>query len=302
MVAIRSRFVESNTETARPTLHVRGVRRVVTVPSASTRTAGWPVPPPYVMNSELASSAEEQVLFADWTDPPWASGRISPAEESLRFRQLNFCAHRLSQLYKEAARSWSPSAHQRYAMWMERYNAVRHLLIDSNLGLVYDLLRRNRFAILDRDEILSEGMLAFLRAVDTFDPWRGFRFSTYACNAMLRAFSRAAGRQSRRRALFGAAYDPSYEMGDGSDALQGEKDVLYSERLREILKSNSAELSLVEREVLAKRYPRLNDEERMTLDGVGDFLAISKERVRQIERVALRKLRRALELDPILKC
>ncbi len=301
MVALRNRVSEPASEDARPRLHISGRRRVVTAPSKSTRTAGWPVPPRYVMNDELSDPSEEQTLFANWTNPPWPSGRITPDEESLCFKQLNFAAYKLSRLYTEVVSSWSPTAHKRYAIWLERHTALRSHLIDANLGLVYDLMRRNRFSILDRDEILSEGMLAFLRAVDTFDPWRGFRFSTYACNAMLRAFSRAAGKQAHRRSVFSSSTIPANELHDASEAIQNDEGLLYVERLRGILESNSAELSHVEREVLAKRFPRPTDGERLTLDGIGRHLDVSKERVRQIERVALRKLRRALEKDPVLK-
>lgn len=301
MVALRNETARQSTQEARPSLKIVGRRRVVTAPSQSSRTAGWPVPPRYVSNDELSDPSAEQNLFADWVEPPSPSGRITPAEETLRFKQLNYCACHLSRLYTEVVRSWSPSAHKRYAKWLERHTAIRSHLIEANLGLVYDLLRRNRFSILDRDEILSEGMLAFLRAVDTFDPWLGFRFSTYACNAMMRAFSRAAGRQARRRALFSSMPFPSSELKDESEVGQPDGELLYAERLRRILKSNSADLSYVEREVLAKRFPPPSDGVRLTLDGIGRHLDVSKERVRQIERVALRKLKRALERDPVLK-
>lgn len=301
MVALRNQSTQQAPQDARPALKVLGRRRVVTAPSDSAHTAGWPVPPRYVTNGELSDPEMERVLFANWADPPWSNGRISLEEESLRFKQLNYSAYKLSKLYANVSRNWSPGAHQRYAIWLERHTAIRQLLIEANLGLVYDLLRRNRFSILDRDEILSEGMLAFLRAVDTFDPWRGFRFSTYACNAMIRAFSRAAGRQARRRALFTSNGVPASEFEDESSASDADGDLLYAERLHQILKTNSAELSYVEREVLAKRFPPPADGDRLTLDGIGRHLDVSKERVRQIERVALRKLRRALERDPVLK-
>ena len=48
-------------------------------------------------------------------------------------------------------------------------------------------------------EIVSEGNMALMRAVDKFSVDRGFKFSTYACRAILKAFSRTAMKSSRHR-------------------------------------------------------------------------------------------------------
>lgn len=278
------------------------MRRVVTKASKSTRIAGWLHPPPYIMNNELRRSATERTLFVDWVDPPvWDDGRLSPAEEVLRFKQLHYCAYKLSRLYQQAIKSFRPSIHREYALWVNRYHSIRQRLIDANLGLVYDLIGRSRFNLLDRDEMGSEGMMALLRAVDTFDPWRGFRFSTYACNAILRAFSRAALRDSRRRSLLTVPFDPEFEKSTLADDRRVENRQLYVERLGDILRRNEAELTEVERQVLSKRFPADSEDDRMTLDRIGRQMRVSKERVRQIQLSALQKLRRAVEHDSVLR-
>lgn len=277
------------------------MRRVVTKSSNSTRIAGWLHPPPYIMNAELRRARIEETLFADWIDPPWDTGRINHQEEVLRFKQLHYCGYKLSRLYQAAVKSNRPSIQKEYGRWVFRYNAIRQRLIDANLGLVYDLIGRSRFSSLDRDEMVSEGMMALLRAVDTFDPWRGYRFSTYACNAILRAFSRAALRDSRRRSLLTVPFDPEFEQSDFPEARRGEEEMLYLERLNSIMRGNEAELSDVERMVLSKRFPADEEADRMTLDRIGRQMRVSKERVRQIQLSALGKLRRAIEEDSILK-
>src|SRR5204863_7885212 len=117
-----------------------------------------------------------------------------------------------------------------YCKWIERYNLIRERLIQANLGLVYDLIGRSRFGSLERDEMSSEGMMALLRAVDTFDPWRGFRFSTYACNAILRAFSRAALHDSKRRNLVVASWDPEFEKSDAPEVRLADQRGLFPAR------------------------------------------------------------------------
>ncbi|MCK6456948.1 MAG: sigma-70 family RNA polymerase sigma factor [Phycisphaerae bacterium] len=275
------------------------MRRVVTKTSKSKRIAGWLHPPPYIMNREFKRRHIERELFEDWTDPPWMPGRIDPADEVRIFKQFHYCAYKLSVLYKTAVTSYRPSIHKEYARWVERYHSLRQRLIDANLGLVYDLIGRSRFSTLDRDEMVSEGMMALLRSVDTFDPWRGYRFSTYACNAILRAFSRAAMRDSRRRSLLTVPYDPEFEKSDLPRIRSEDREGLYVERLDSILRHNDAELTSVERSVLAKRFPEEHND-RMTLDRIGREMRVSKERVRQIQLSALNKLRRAIETDEVL--
>ncbi len=280
------------------------MRRVVTKKSNSAHIAGWLHPPPYIMNVELECSSTEKILFADWTELPVNASRIDPIEETLLFKQLNFCAYRLSHFYQQAARSFRPSINPQYDCWASRYHAIRQRLIDANIGLVYNLLGRSRFMGPDHDELLSEGMIALLRAVDTFDPWRGFRLSTYACNAILRAFAKLAYRDVRRRSTLTAEFDPEFEKSDFPETRRAESEMLYVERLSEIMRNNRAELSHVEREVLSRRFPAPNQPleyyPRPTLDRVGRQMLLSKERIRKIEFRAFCKLRRAIGEDAVL--
>src|SRR5262249_9230206 len=101
------------------------MRRIVTKVSKSSRIAGWLHPPPYIMNPELKKSGIEEALFVNWTEPPWGTGRIDHEEEVLRFKQLHFCAYRLSRLYQSAVKSYRPAIHKDYAKWVNRYHAIR---------------------------------------------------------------------------------------------------------------------------------------------------------------------------------
>ncbi len=278
------------------------MRRIVTKKSNRAALASWMLPPPYIRNPELARPSTEKKLFADWDVSGAGKGRLDPSEETFHFKRLHFCAYHLSRLYRRAERSpRSKRIHRAYCMWTQRYHAIRERLIEANLGLVYDLIGRSRFGNLDRDEMSSEGMMALLRAVDTFDPWRGFRFSTYACNAILRAFSRAAMRDSKRRNLMSVSFEPSFEKSDSLDRRRDDDRNLYRERLRRILDANDAELTQVERLVLERRFPSDEERPRETLDDIGREMNVSKERVRQIQLSALAKLRKSLDADAVLQ-
>jgi len=261
----------------------------------------WMQPPPYITNAELRSRRIEDRLFADWPGAAVGSGRLRPDEETLLFKQLHFCGYQLSRLYKAADRSVHSSKKRDYSMWAQRYHQVRTRLVEANLGLVYDLIGRSRFDNLDRDDMSSEGMMALLRAVDTFDPWRGFRFSTYACNAILRAFARAAIQDSRRRGKISGSYDEDFEKSDMPDQTRQDQRALFAERLRRILRMDNADLTDVEKTVLARRFPLEEGRTRQTLEEIGRMMRVSKERVRQIQLSAVAKLRQAMADDAVLQ-
>lgn len=258
-------------------------------------------PPPYIMNDELRQRRIEDELFADWPGPAAGTGRLPFIHETLLFKQLHYCGYRLSKIYKAANRTPSRSAQREYSRWINRYNLLRTRLTEGNLGLVYDLIGRTRFENLDREDMTSEGMMALLRAVDTFDPWRGFRFSTYACNAIIRAFSRAAMQDSKRRGKIAGPWDPEFEESDAPERRRDDQRELYEERLQRIMRMDNADLTDVEKTVLAHRFPLEEGQPRYTLEDIGRQMRVSKERVRQIQLSAIAKLRRAIGSDYVLQ-
>lgn len=274
--------------------------RITTRPSDRRALKRWMTPPPYITNPELKQRGIERELFAVWPGPAARTGRVLPSEETLLFKQLHYCGYRLSVLYTRAHRRAGSVTPREYNLWVDRYHQIRTRLTEGNLGLVYDLIGRSRFELLDREEMVSEGMLALLRAVDTFDPWRGFRFSTYACNAILRAFARAALQDSKRRSKIAGAWDPEFEESDQVDRRRADQRALFAERLQRILHLDSAELTDVEKTVLARRFPG-GAAQRQTLEEIGRRMRVSKERVRQIQLSAIGKLREAITRDAVLK-
>ncbi|HUN80954.1 MAG TPA: sigma-70 family RNA polymerase sigma factor [Phycisphaerae bacterium] len=276
--------------------------RVTTKLSERKSLRDWMAPPPFVTNVELRRRGLEKSLFANWPGAAAGSGRLRYEDETLLFKQLHFSAYKMSRLYTLASKvGVTPRIKREYSLWTQRYTQIRTRLTEGNLGLVYDLMGRSRFDNLEREEMSSEGMMALLRAVDTFDPWRGFRFSTYACNAILRAFSRAAMMDSKRRSKIAGPWDPEFEQSDMPELRKDHQRALFEERLQRILRMDNAMLSDVEKTVLARRFPMESDRERQTLEDIGKQMRVSKERVRQIQLSAISKLREALSSDLILQ-
>jgi RNA polymerase sigma factor (sigma-70 family) len=219
-------------------------------------------------------------------------GLEAPPEEEDLFVALHTCAYRAA---RQARRTVIPAAER--SKWAKRWQVVREHIVEKNLGLVYSMISRFGSRKVDEDDLLSDAMYALTRAVDRFNPWRGYRFSTYACNVIARALMRRGKRESNYRRLFPVQHDITMEQPEGMPDTQTE---LYVERLNRILDENLGELTDLESHILSQRFPPAR-ESRLTFQEIGQGVGLSKERVRQIQNIALDKLRDVLNLDPVLQ-
>ena len=145
--------------------------------------------------------------------------------------------------------------------------------------------------------------MALLRAVEKFDVARGFKFSTYACRAILKAFSRIAMKNSRYRQAFPTEFDPTMEKSDYQETRRADVEQDAVEELQRIIGENRAQLSDVEKTVIQARFAinRGQDAPALTLEEVGRVIGVTKERVRQIQNKALEKLRATIESEVLVK-
>lgn len=181
--------------------------------------------------------------------------------------------------------------------WFRRWQTLREAIVQANLGLVFMMIPRFRSKDVDEDELNSEAMLSMARAVDRFNPWRGYRFSTYACNCIARACMRRGRGEHQHRQRFPVYYDATLDTP--SELPDFEVD-LRVERLRNALQDSDNELTDLEEHVLRSRFPQ-DDSDRQTFKEIARTVGLSKERVRQIQNTALDKLRDYLQNDPMLQ-
>jgi len=247
----------------------------------------WYAPDRRIRTEAAARNAAE---LAEWAATE--AGLAAEPDEFALFTALHTCAYRATRCGRDKR---IPLLEREE--WFKRWRNIRECIVKKNLGLVYTMLNRSRSCDPDEDDRLSDAMFGLARAVERFNPWKGYRFSTYACNAILRVLVHRGARQRRYRALFPVQHDVSLERPSQSP---DSRTALYAERLTRVMSANLAELTELETRIIAERFPR-DREDRLTLQKIADGMGLSKERIRQIQDLSLRKLRVILEGDPILQ-
>ncbi|MGB7157907.1 MAG: sigma-70 family RNA polymerase sigma factor [Tepidisphaeraceae bacterium] len=218
-------------------------------------------------------------------------------EEKLMFLRFNYSKLRLGRLAKKILKDGIDKERaEQFIEWHRRFEHFREYLVRTNLALVLAMAKRTRLGETDFAEIVSEGNMALLRAVDKFNVDRGFKFSTYACRAILKAFSRTAMKSSRHRTRFPVEFEPDLEKSDWDTTRRDQVEEDCVDELKQIVDRNLAELSDVEQTVIRRRFNWQQQEENpLTLEEVGKIIGVTKERVRQIQNKALIKIRNVME-------
>lgn len=268
----------------------------------------------------------------------FASAKMAAAQRKLRKREL--AAGRSLDEFKKDVRM--------LLRWMDKSQEAKREMVESNLRLVISIAKKYTNRGLSFLDLIQEGNMGLMKAVEKFEYRRGYKFSTYATWWIRQAVTRAIADQARTiripvhmietinkvlrgakklmmetgreptpeelanelgitadrvREIYKIAQHPislQAEVGDGGESQFGDfledttadspSEVTGYSILKDKMSDVLATLTDRERKVLIQRFGLLDGKPK-TLEEVGVEFNVTRERIRQIEAKALRKMR-----------
>jgi RNA polymerase primary sigma factor len=213
---------------------------------------------------------------------------------------MNFLKWQALQLRKKVAEDLTKvkaTDLDRIEQIQEASQAVKNQIIRCNLRLVVSIAKRHVGPSSNFFELISDGNMSLMRAVEKFDYSRGNKFSTYASWAIVKNFARSIPEESHHRDRFVTGHDEMFEAA--ADRRTDEQEMeLVQKNLRITVQGFLDKLDPRERHIIQRRFG-LGGKEECTLESLGKELGITKERVRQIESRAQEKIRRLASQEQI---
>ncbi len=261
-----------------PDFHQPDAEDVILPPPPQTDRKSTAVKPPPGLPPYLASL--------------YAIPLLTKEEEVHYFRKMNYFRFRAAELRKSLDRT-QPRAREmdQIEHLLNEATEIKNFLIRSNLRLVVSIAKRHMKPNTSFFEMVSDGNMSLIRAIEKYDFTRGFKFSTYASWAIMKNYARSIPAESVQLDRFRTGNEEIFQSSSDprSDAFQDER---VNQKQRELILSILDHLDPREREIIVHRYGLSEGGAPLTLEQVGSRFGVTKERIRQLESRALRKMRK----------
>jgi RNA polymerase primary sigma factor len=226
---------------------------------------------------------------------------LSKEQEQHLFRMMNYLKYKAARLLNELRKDGSEDmqidpSRVRIQKLKEiedlqaQANVVKDRLINANMRLVVNIAKRHAGQSDNFFELLSDGNMSLIRAVEKFDFGRGFKFSTYASWAIMKNFARSIPDEMHRRERFVTGHEEVFEVAQ--DNRTDEQEIVATqERAKHSVHRLLDMLEPRERDIIRMRAGMDDYAKGMTLEEIGKEFGITKERVRQLNARAMKKLK-----------
>lgn len=224
---------------------------------------------------------------------------LTREQEAHIFRKFNYLKYKASKLREQLDPHTPKSAlMEEIEKLYEEAVATKNQIVQANLRLVVSIAKRHVGQNENFFELVSDGNMSLLRAVEKFDFARGNKFSTYASWAIMKNFARTIPGEFKHRDRFRTSHDELFVATEEYRSDQYEQESAQAEREAQISRILKR-LDEREQKIIIYRFGLDHSQEPQTLKEVGAEMGVTKERIRQIEARALNKLRLAAEEEHI---
>lgn len=218
---------------------------------------------------------------------------LTAEQERDLFRRYNFQKFNVGRRLKEFDPDDIPKkAYVKLADLMSKVETLRQRLIRANLRLVVSIAKKHVGWTHNFFEVVSDGNLSLMRALERFDYNRGTKFSTYATWAIMKNYARSIPEQRYHYARYVTGQEEI--LATEADRRAEPEHESDREHVRKLIASGINELDDREREIVASHFGLGMKGTTLTLEQLGKRFGVTKERVRQIEQRALARLREVL--------
>jgi RNA polymerase sigma factor (sigma-70 family) len=215
---------------------------------------------------------------------------LSKDQEQHLFRQMNYLKYKLNKVREKAGPGAVRVGDLRQIEDLQaKIRLVRDRLINCNTRLVASIAKKHAGMFDNLPELMSDGTISLMRAVEKFDYARGNKFSTYATWAIMKNFARSIPDEKHHRERYVTGHEEMFE-GRPDVRTDEQEIVAQADMARDRVNRLLEGLDPRTREVIRMRNG-LDGNAEMTLEQIGQHFGITKERVRQINVRGMKQLR-----------
>jgi len=246
------------------------------------------VPEPAV--EERGAAARIPTGLPPYLKSLYAMPLLSREQEQDLFRRYNYLKFKIARLLKGIKGSdCAVGLFEEISGRMSLIDELRRRIIRANLRLVVSIAKRHAGWAASFFEVVSDGNVSLMRAVERFDYARGNKFSTYATWAIMKNYARTIPEQRQHQTRYATGQDIVFDtVPDRSEVSTGAGD---REHIRKLIADGLQSLEEREREIVSHHFGLAEGSSPQTLEQLGARFGVTKERVRQIEQRALSQLR-----------